>query len=140
MRGMTGLRAAMAAVGLLVGVSLAPAAAQAPASSMLQALNHGAWELNYRGGDGRGRICANSGRELIQIRHRAANCKHVVVEDKPDAVTVQYSCPRDGYGRTSIRRETGDLVQVDSQGIENGMPFHLKAEARRVDKCRGGGA
>lgn len=139
-RNRTGFRAAVAVAGLLVGVSFAPAIAKAPKLTMLDRLTDGAWELNYRTGNARNRICVHSGRELIQIRHRAAHCKHVVVEEKPNAVTVQYNCPGDGYGRTSIRRETGELVQVDSQGIENGMPFHLTAEARRVGECRGGAA
>lgn len=139
-RNTTGFRAAVAAAGLLLGVSFAPVAAKAPKLAMLDRLADGAWELNYRTGNARDRICVHSGRDLIQIRHRGASCRHVVVEEKPNAVTVQYNCPGDGYGRTSIRRETGELVQVDSQGIENGMPFHLTAEARRVGECRGGAA
>lgn len=130
-----GLRAIVAAVCTVFGALLAPAAAKAPELAMLDGLANGAWELNYRDGTPIDRICVRSGRELIQIRHRAAECSRFVVDDKPNQVTVQYTCPNDGYGRTSIRRETGQLVQIDSQGIEKGMPFHLNAEARRAGAC-----
>jgi hypothetical protein len=114
---------------------VAPAVAKAPELAMLDGLSAGSWELNYRGAATNDRICIRSGRELIQLKHRATQCNRYVVDDKPNMVTVQYTCPGDGYGRTSIRRETGTLVQVDTQGIENGMPFHLTAEARRVAAC-----
>jgi hypothetical protein len=41
-----------------------------------------------------------------------------------------------GYGRTQIRRETDGLVQIDSQGIVNGLPFAFSAEGRRTGDCR----
>jgi hypothetical protein len=53
-------------------------------------------------------------------------------------VVVQYTCRGKGYGRTHIRRETGRLVQIDSQGIAGGLPFEFSAEARRVGDCSGG--
>ncbi|HEX7709462.1 MAG TPA: hypothetical protein VF418_00855 [Sphingomonadaceae bacterium] len=102
---------------------------------MLAGLADGAWELTFRDGTATDRICVHSGRELIQVRHRAAQCSRYVVDDKPNQVTVQYTCPGEGYGRTSIRRETGQLVQIDSQGIEKGMPFHITGEARRAGAC-----
>ena len=59
-----------------------------------------------------------------------------MVEDAAGEVTVQYSCPGDGYGRTNIRRESGSLVQIESQGIADGRPFQFTAEARRTGACR----
>jgi len=63
------------------------------------------------------------------------SCDRLVVEDGPSEVTVQYTCRGQGYGRTSIRRETSRLVQIQSQGIRNGLPFEFSAEARRVGDC-----
>ena len=74
-------------------------------------------------------------RRLIQLRHPDASCDKVVVQDSPSEVTVQYTCRGRGYGRTHIRKETNRLVQIDSQGIANGLPFEFNAEARRVGDC-----
>jgi hypothetical protein len=81
------------------------------------------------------RLCVNNGRRFIQLRHAEVSCDRLVVEDSPSAVTVQYTCRGQGYGRTSIRRETSRLVQIQSQGIRNGLPFEFRAEARRVGDC-----
>ena len=45
-------------------------------------------------------------------------------------MTVNYSCPGVGRGRTEIRFETPRLIQIDSQGLDRGAPFALRAEAR----------
>jgi hypothetical protein len=58
------------------------------------------------------------------------------VNDENRFVTVHYTCPGAGYGRTQIRLESAQLVQVDSQGIAQGFPFDFTAEARRVGSCR----
>lgn len=80
-------------------------------------------------------ICVRTGRELIQLRHSGLRCRNVVVSDDPNEVTVQYTCPGKGYGRTQIRKESGRLVQINSQGIANGLPFAFSAEARRTGGC-----
>lgn len=129
------LRSLMGAAGLFLGVLVAPAVAKAPELAMLDGLTVGAWELRYRADDVRDRVCLRSGRELIQIRHRAAQCSPYVVDDEANLVTVQYTCPGHGYGRTTIRRETPQLVQIEAQGIEDGLPFHFNAEGRRVGGC-----
>lgn len=124
---------------LAIAVALAavPAIAQAPALAMLDSLAHGGWDLRLRsGGDGSTQhICVNSGREFIQLKHRQANCQRFVVQDDPDQVTVQYTCRGDGYGRTTIRRESKGLVQIDSQGIKDGTPFSIAGEARYTGAC-----
>ena len=81
------------------------------------------------------RICVRSGRELIQIRHRGLDCEQVAIADKPDGFTVQYTCPGKGYGRTNVRREGKGLLQFDTQGIENGLPFSFSGEARHAGGC-----
>ena len=75
------------------------------------------------------------GREFIQLRHRQAGCSRFVVQDGASEVVVQYTCRGNGYGRTSIRRESATLVQIRSQGIEGGTPFSLSAEARHSGSC-----
>jgi hypothetical protein len=103
---------------------------------MLDKLDRGEWELRYRDGGEVRRLCLHTGRELIQLKHTTPGCSRYVVEDGASVVTVQYTCKGNGYGRTSIRRETGTLAQVDSQGIAGGLPFQVTAEARRVGTCR----
>jgi len=109
--------------------------AQGKGLAMLGALTKGEWTIKQRDGAPDRKICLRSGAELIQIKHQENGCNQFVVEDGAARVTVQYTCPGNGYGRTSIRRETGTLVQIESQGIHDGMPFQLVAEARRTGSC-----
>ncbi|PKP99008.1 MAG: hypothetical protein CVT76_01275 [Alphaproteobacteria bacterium HGW-Alphaproteobacteria-15] len=113
----------------------APGLAQGKGLAMLGTLTKGEWTIKQRDGAPDRKICLRSGAELIQIMHREVGCNQFVVEDGTARVTVQYTCPGNGYGRTSIRRETGTLVQIESQGIHDGMPFQLVAEARRTGSC-----
>ena len=112
-----------------------PSAAQAPGLAMLGKLDKGSWELRGRGQAERQRICLRTGRELIQLRHRGEACRHLVVQDDMNEIAVHYTCRGKGYGRTSIRMETSELVQIHSQGVASGAPFVLEGEARRVGDC-----
>ena len=134
---MTNFRPYLKPIGAAIACLLAslPAAAQAPELPMLDTLTRGAWELRLRGDDGAMQLCVRTGREFIQLRHRQAACDRFVVEDEAGTVTVQYTCRGNGYGRTTIRRESAGLVQVRSQGIQGGMPFSLEGEARRIGAC-----
>lgn len=124
-----------------VGVTLfalavaVPVGAQAPELAMLGTLTPGSWELHGRGGAGSRTICVRTGRELIQLQHRQSGCTSYVVQDEPQEVTVQYTCRGDGYGRTTVRREASNLVQISSQGIQGGLPFTISGEARRTAAC-----
>lgn len=109
--------------------------AQPARLAMLDGLSKGEWTVRYRDGAPSRKICVKTGRELIQIKHRQGNCSRFVVEDGANESTVQYTCPGNGYGRTSIRRETDSLAQIESQGIADGLPFQLTAEARRTGTC-----
>ena len=115
----------------------APAIGQRPALAMLDQIETGRWEVRVRE-DNRAveRICVANGRRFIQLRHADSACERFVVADRAADVTVQYTCRGRGYGRTSIRRETSRLVQIESQGIADGLPFEFSAEARRVGDCR----
>lgn len=112
-----------------------PALAQNNGLALLGTLAKGEWTIKQRGGAPDRKICLRAGAELIQLQHKDSGCSQFVVEDGTARVTVQYTCPNNGYGRTSIRRETGSLVQLESQGIHDGMPFQITAEARRTGTC-----
>ncbi len=121
-----------------VGLTVAPAAGQRQSLAMLDQLAAGRWEIRPRDGSRRAYpVCIDSGRKLIQLRHDSLACDRVTVSDTPTEVTVQYTCRGLGYGRTSIRKETDRLVQIETQGIAEGLPFDFIAEARRVGDCGG---
>jgi hypothetical protein len=119
----------------VAGAALAwPATARDPSLAMLGTLEKGLWALHVHDG-GTERLCVRTGREFIQLRHSQTNCGRFVIEDSPDQIDVQYTCPAAGYGRTSVRRESRGLVQVQSRGIANGNPFAVVAEARHEGAC-----
>jgi len=124
----------LAAVAAAAAVCAWPAVARDPTLAMLGTLEKGGWTLHAREGDSE-RICVRSGREFIQLRHNQANCGLFVVTDTPDEIDVQYTCPGTGYGRTSVRRESRGLVQVQSRGIVSGAPFAIIGEARHDGAC-----
>lgn len=128
------LRCSLAACAL-AGASAVPA--QAPSLAMLDRLEKGGWQFRERGGQGAvlQTVCLGDARRLIQIQHPRANCSRYVIEDTPNSVTVHYTCPGAGHGRTTIRSETNRLVQIDTQGIAEGRPFSQAIEARRTGGC-----
>ncbi|MDC0886967.1 hypothetical protein OAS19_04170 [Altererythrobacter sp.] len=123
------------AFGMSITALTVPTQAQAPALEMLGKLTKGEWVIRSRDGAVARKICLRRGDELIQLRHRQPNCNRFVVEDGKSEVTVQYTCRGNGYGRTNIRRESNILVQLESQGIEGGLPFSFTAEGRRTGAC-----
>ena len=118
----------------LLGAGSALAAQQA--LGMLSRLQSGNWTIKSQDGAPLRTLCLTSGTQLVQLRHAGSTCDRYIVEDDADKVTVQYTCPRNGYGRTSIRKEPPTLVQIESQGIAGGLPFQFKAEARRTGPCK----
>ena len=127
-----------AALGAIVlgGAALAPLAAQSDAMALVDRLERGQWSVTSRDGGPNKSICLGDGAQLVQLRHGNAACSRYVVEEAADRLTVQYTCKGNGYGRTSIRRETNRLVQIESQGVAGGQPFQFHAEARRAGACR----
>lgn len=118
----------------LAGASAVPA--QAPSLAMLDGLEKGSWQLRERGSDAvLQTVCVGDARRMIQIQHPRANCSRYIIEDTPKSVTVHYTCPGAGHGRTTIRSETNRLVQIDTQGIADGKPFSQAIEARRAGPC-----
>lgn len=109
--------------------------AQGPALIMLDRLEPGMWEVRARDNADTVRVCISNGRGLIQIRHSREVCRRLIVDDMPGMVTVQYTCPANGYGHTVVRFENPRLAQLETQGIDKGLPFNFSAEARRVGAC-----
>jgi hypothetical protein len=130
-----GLRPLLGAAGIVTAMLVAPVAAQGPELAMLNGLRDGAWDIKIRGEETKSRICIHSGREFIQLRHRQLACERLVVDDGASLVTVHYSCPKAGFGQTTIRKETTTLVQINSQGVEGKQPFNFDAEARYAGSC-----
>lgn len=128
----------LALMGLAVVAAFAtvPAWSQGGTLAMLDKLEPGLWQIHDRDSGAISRLCVKNGGQLLQLRHLGSDCKRIVIEDAADAVTVQYACHGNGFGRTSIRKETERLVQIESQGIVNGRPFQFSAEARRTGSCR----
>ncbi len=124
-----------AAFACVMGIAVAPAVAQAPDFAPLESLQKGEWEIRFRDGSPTKRICVRSGLELIQLRHQGQTCGRYSAEPEQDEVTIQYSCRAKGYGRTNLRMETEKLVQLESHGVADGLPFHFSAEARHVGAC-----
>ncbi|MCX7284196.1 MAG: hypothetical protein NTX28_09160 [Novosphingobium sp.] len=102
---------------------------------MLDRLEPGLWEVRARDNAETVQICIDNGRKLIQIRHQREQCRRLVVEDLPGMVTVHYTCPANGYGHTTLRFENPRLAQLETQGIDKGLPFNFVAEARRIGAC-----
>jgi hypothetical protein len=121
---------------LAAGAMTAGASAGGVAPSLLNGLNEGEWELRLRDNSGVQRLCLADRSRLIQLRHQDLPCDHIVIDNQPANLVVQYTCPGRGFGRTTIRRESAQLVQLESQGIANGLPFDFTAEGRRAGPCR----
>ena len=127
-------RIALGAMAMAVLLTV-PLVAHSAELGMLATLAKGGWDLRIRDDGSQQRICLRDGNELIQIRHKQTGCSRFVVTDEAEQVVVQYTCPGNGYGRTSIRREASGLVQIQTQGIYDGTPFALTGEARHSGSC-----
>jgi hypothetical protein len=114
---------------------VAPVAAQAPGLAMLAELERGSWAVRDRDGGAVRNICLGDPGQLLQLRHSRGGCSRYVISDTAGEVTVHYTCPGAGHGRTTVRRETNRLVQIDTQGIAGGAPFSDAYEARRMGPC-----
>jgi hypothetical protein len=127
--------AALMGAGAIMLTGTPQAVAQPQGLAMLSRLAKGEWTIKHRDGEPDRKICVRSGQELIQLRHPDSACSQFVIEDAEAKVTVQYTCPNNGFGRTNVRRETSTLAQLESQGIAGGLPFQFTAEARRTGPC-----
>lgn len=119
---------------VLAGALAVPALAQGT-SGVFDRLSKGEWTVRFRDGSAPRKICVRSGFELAQLKLNSQNCTSVVVQETSDAVTVHHSCKARGFSRTKVRRETGALVQIESQGFIDDLPYQFAAEARRTGDC-----
>jgi hypothetical protein len=124
-------RFGIAGLALLAAV---PALGQA-GQAMLSRLEAGQWELRGPNNARIAAICLGNPIQLTQPYHRGVNCTREVVAADAHGMTVSYSCPGIGRGRTQIRFETPRLIQIESQGLDRGAPFSVRAVARRIGPC-----
>ena len=110
-----------------------PAATQEPGP--LAQVERGRWELRGTNGAAIGAVCLGDPMLLGQPFNAPHPCSSEILATEAHVVTVAFVCPGMGRGRTEVRVETPRLVQIDSQGISNGTPFALRAEARRAGAC-----
>jgi len=116
----------------------APAVSQrAGGVNALAKLQPGLWQFRILSGGAAtpAPVCLGDPAVLAQLRHRSTPCSRLVVAQDGEGATIHYTCPAGGYGQTSLRVETPRLVQVDTQGIADNIPFAFRAEARRVGSC-----
>lgn len=132
-------RRALIALGATLLVSPSASVPQVGKLGALARLEPGRWQLrdldNARAVPQS--ICVADPTALIQIRHRGSPCSRLVLSQDNEAATVQYTCPANGFGRTSLRLETPRLAQIETQGIVDNAPFAYRAEARRIGTCGG---
>ena len=122
---------------IAVFVLTLPALAQAlrPTGTPLDRLEPGLWQIRNASGTSLGSICLGDPSDLAQLQHRGASCSREYLASGDRFATVQYSCRGIGSGRTTIRVETRRLVRIESQGLDQGTPFAIRAQARRSGEC-----
>jgi hypothetical protein len=107
--------------------------------SLLDSIERGMWQFRAVGGGPSGapvaQLCVGDPYRLTQLQHGNAACERYVVRSSPTAVTVSYSCKGQGQGLTTIRKESGKLIHIQSQGIRNNSPFSFSVEGRKTGAC-----
>lgn len=107
--------------------------------SLLSSIERGMWQLRAVGGGPSGapvgQLCLGDPMRLTRLQHGNAVCDEYVVRSSPNAVTVSYSCKGQGQGLTTIRKESGKLIHIQSQGIRNNSPFSFSVEGRKTGTC-----
>lgn len=129
----------LALAGLIAVSAAAPA--QAPRIAALDLIAPGQWSLHEIGSsDPPASLCVREAGSLLQLRHGGVSCSRFVVDQGPREATVHYTCPGQGYGRTTLSVEDAGVVRVQTQGLLRGAPFDFDYEARRVGACPPAGA
>lgn len=125
------------ALGALVVLS-APSMAQPQAAPVaLAKLQPGLWQLRSldRPGSTPQSMCFADPGMMVQVEHKGAPCSRVVIANGASGTTVHYTCPANGFGRTSVKVESPQSATIDTQGIAGNAPFAYRAAARRVGSC-----
>ena len=124
---------------IAIVASVGAAAAMAP----LQRINAmsrvlpGLWTIHAldKGESDVAPFCVTDTARLLQFRHPGATCSRFIIADTDRIATIQYSCAGAGWGRTSVRVISPEMLRLDTQGIAGKAPFALAAEAHRVGDC-----
>ena len=128
-----------ALLALVAAVAVAAPAVSQRASGVnaLAKLQSGLWQIRVLSGGAPkpAPVCIGDPAVLAQLRHRNTPCSRLVVSQDGERATIHYTCPAGGYGQTLLRVETPRLVQVDTQGIADNVPFAFRAEARYAGSC-----
>lgn len=96
----------------------------------------GLWQLRSLNGGGPPlSLCLRTAEDVVQLRHPGRTCSRFVVTNAAESATIHYSCGAAGYGETAITAETGQLINVRSQGLVGQSPFEVAYEGRRVGAC-----
>lgn len=96
----------------------------------------GRWQVHEIGGGAAPRdVCVAEPMHLVQLRHGARACAHVLIGTAGKSATIHYTCNGSGHGQTILTVESPGLVRVQTQGIADGQPFDLDLEARRQGAC-----
>lgn len=124
---------------VLGGITFALAAgvaapARAPQLAGLAQIEVGQWQLREAGERPR-LLCIDDPTVLLQLGHPGATCSRSVIADASDGITVHYTCPGNGHGRTAISVETPRLLRLQTQGVAGGAPFDHDYEVRRIGEC-----
>lgn len=117
-------------------VSPAPVAPAATTMSLaaLKQVEPGLWQLDVAGRAKR-QMCVADPIALVQIEHEQTGCSRFVVANEPSKATVHYACQGAGWGRTTVRVESGTQAFIQTQGISRNAPFDYSVEARRLGSC-----
>lgn len=98
------------------------------------AITPGKWTVQVRDGATR-TLCIPDALPLIQLAHPQSGCRRLMIVDRRDSATIQYSCPAAGWGRTSIRIDSPRRVEIDTQGIVQNQPYAYQASAHYTGYC-----
>lgn len=121
---------------IVVAAGLLAGAAALPSILAFNRIQPGSWQLRALDSSAPAqRLCIADAYDLVQLRHPGAVCSRFVLTNDAQTATVHYTCVGGGYGRTTIKVETGQLIRVESQGIANQSPFEMALEGRRTGDC-----
>ena len=105
--------------------------------ALLSTLQPGRWELRDIDNDRAAprSMCIADPGILTQIQHRASPCSRLVIGSDTNSVTVHYTCPAGGFGRTTVRVNSPRSARLETQGIDRGRPFEYRNDLRRIGRC-----
>jgi hypothetical protein len=122
-------------VALIAGAAalFGPAAEPGPTADV-QA-SPGLWEMR-RVPDGKPlRLCLADVAVLAQVEHRGQTCARKVLRSTGTSEVLRYTCTTGGFGQSKLTMVTPRAVDIETQGISDGLPFNYVVHARRVGDC-----